>query len=400
MSTRRTFLQTAALSAAVTSLSSLRTVAAQTSSLQSASSPALTRKGIIDLHSHWIGPTVVEILKKRTTAPFYTTNVKGELVLVTKGTGPTGKERPLSAAWLDIDSRLSHLDEAGIQHQVLAWAGATYDGQISPEDAKPIWKGQNNDAAAVVKKYPSRFSGLATLPTSDPVAAAEELNRAHTELGLSGAILPLDAFISLDGARALAPLFAVAQKHHSHIFIHRGVASKTVPGETTEVGATNTYFGLAAYDGPNERPKPVAGDNAIARSTLITNTHLAAGVITLALSDFLDAYPDVTVQIAMIGGSIPFVAEQIQFIEENSGLPDTTQRLRRLYYDTGFSGRTPRNITFAAKVFGAERIVFGSDFGAMSSIVPWVEAVEQVDLPSHEKELIFTGNAKRILARS
>jgi predicted TIM-barrel fold metal-dependent hydrolase len=102
----------------------------------------------------------------------------------------------------------------------------------------------------------------------------------------------------------------------------------------------------------------------------------------------------------MIGGSIPFVAEQIQFIEENSGQPDTTQRLRRLYYDTGFSGRGPRNIAFAAKVFGAERIVFGSDFGAMSSIVPWVAAVEQVELPSHEKELIFAGNAKRILARS
>jgi len=400
MSTRRTFLQTAALSAAATSLSSLRATAAQAPALQSASSPALKRAGIIDLHSHWIGPTVVELLKKRTTAPFYTTNEKGELILVTRGTHPTGKERPQSSSWLDIDSRLSHLDEAGIAHQVIAWAGATYDGQISPEDAKPIWKGQNNDISAIIRKYPSRFSGLATLPTSDPVAAAAELDRAHTELGLRGAILPLDAFISLEGARTLAPIFAVAQKHRSHIFIHRGVASTAVPGEFAESGATNTYFGLAVPEEPNGRPKAVVGDDTTARSTLIMNTHLAAGVITLALSDFLDAYPDVTVQIAMIGGSIPFVAEQIQFIEENSGQPDTTQRLRRLYYDTGFSGRAPRNIAFAAKVFGAERIVFGSDFGAMSSILPWVAAVEQVELPSHEKELIFAGNAKRILARS
>jgi predicted TIM-barrel fold metal-dependent hydrolase len=251
-----------------------------------------------------------------------------------------------------------------------------------------------------VKKYPNRFSGLATLPTSDPVAAAAELDRALTELGLSGATLPLDAFISLEGARALAPIFAVAQKHRSHIYVHRGAASTTIPGETTEVGASNSYFGLAVSEGPNERPKPVAGDDTIARSALVTSTHLAAGVITLALSDFLDAYPDVTVQIAMIGGSIPFVAEQIQFNEEAAGQPDTSQRLRRLYYDTGSFGRGSHNIAHTVKVFGAERVVFGSDNGPQGSILPYVEAVERAEVTSHDKDLIFAGNVKRIFERS
>jgi predicted TIM-barrel fold metal-dependent hydrolase len=394
MSSRRQFLVSATLGAAAARLSNISAAFGQTSP-----DKRIARTGIIDTHAHWTGPTVIALLKKRTAAPFYVANEKGELILVARGTHPTGKERPQSASWFDIDARLSHLDEAGVHRQVLSWTGATYDGQIAPEDAKPFWKAQNDDTGAAVRKYPARFSGLATLPTSDPVAAAAELERAHTELGLAGATLPLDAFIRLDGARTLAPIFAVAQKHRSHIFVHRGIASSTIPGETAEVGATNSYFGLEASDGPNERPRHVPGDDTIARAALISSTHLATGVITLALSDFLDQYPDVTVQIAMIGGSIPFVAEQIQFAQEAAGQADTTQRLRRLYYDTGQFGRGPHNIAHTAKVFGADRILFGSDNGPQSSIVPYVEAVERTELTPSEKDLIFAGNAKAIFER-
>jgi predicted TIM-barrel fold metal-dependent hydrolase len=395
MSTRRQFLQSAALSAASLGLTPVPAVA----SLSSSSSSTVTRKDIIDTHAHWIGPTVVELLKKRTTAPFYTTNEKGELILVTQGSHPTGREHPQSAAWFDLDTRLSSLDEAGVQRQLLSWTGATYEGVLSPEEAKPFWSGQNNDLGAVIKKYPDRYSGLASLPTSDPAAAAVELDRAHTQLGLSGATLPLDAFISLEGARALAPVFEVAQKHRSHIFVHRGQASSSIPGETSEVGTTNSYFGLATFRGMERPPNSVSGDDIIARAALITSTHLACGVITLALSDFLNPYPEVTVQIAMIGGSISFVAEQIAFAQRAAGQPDTTQRLRRLYYDTGQFGRGPHNIASAAKVFGADRIVFGSDYGAQSSIVPYVQAVEEAEVTPQEKAQIFAGNARPLLER-
>ncbi len=106
-----------------------------------------------------------------------------------------------------------------------------------------------------------------------------------------------------------------------------------------------------------------------------------------------------TVQIAMIGGSIPFVAEQIQFAQEAAGQPDTTLRLRRLYYDTGQFGRGPHNIAHTAKVFGTERIVFGSDYGPQGSIVPYVQAVEQTEVSKADKDRIFTGNAKGIFEK-
>src|SRR5258706_2718024 len=189
MATRRAFLQTAALGLAGSAFA------------QPASSASL-----VDFHAHWIGPGVVELLGQRTSP-----------------------RPPQGQGWFDIEARLRQMDQNNVQRQVLSYVGAAYDGVLAPDEARPLWRAQNDDLAALVKKYPSRFPGLATLPTANLAWAAEELQRAHQELGLIGATLPLDAFISLAGAKMLAPVFAVAQKHRSHIFVHRGGRERRHP---------------------------------------------------------------------------------------------------------------------------------------------------------------------------
>ena len=331
--------------------------------------------GIIDFHGHWVGPTVVNLLNARSSP-----------------------RAPQGAAWFDLEARLRNMDEVGVERQVLGWVGAAFDGVLAPADARPMWRAQNDDIAAVVRKYPARFSGLATVPTANIAWAAEELERAHRDLGLIGAVLPLDAFVSLEGARALGPVFAVAQKYRSHIFVHRGTASPEIPGQHAEAGAVNPYFGLPGPGPAATRPAGVAGDNPSARTLLITATHLATGVVTLALTDFLDAYPDVTVQVAMMGGAISYVAEQIQMAADEAGSPIPAKRFRSVYLDTGQSGRGPRGIALAVKVFGADRILFGSDSGPTPSIGPTVESVEQAAITAAERDLIFSGNGHRLLA--
>src|SRR5439155_16016397 len=139
-----------------------------------------------DCHAHWVGPHVVELLGARSSP-----------------------RPPQGAGRFDIDARLREMDAAGVQRQVLSWVGGSFDGAIPPGEARPLWRAQNDDVAAIVKTHPARFSGLASLPTANVAWAAEELERAHGELGLIGAVLPLDAFMTLAGARALAPIFDV-----------------------------------------------------------------------------------------------------------------------------------------------------------------------------------------------
>lgn len=330
---------------------------------------------IVDFHAHWIGPRVVEQLRGRATPRL-----------------------PQGAAWVDVDARLKDMDANGVARQVLAWVGGSFDGVLPAADARPLWRAQNDDLSALVRAHPSRFSALASLPTANVAWAAEELERAHSALGLIGAVLPLDAFVSLAGARALAPIFAVAQKRRSHIFVHRGAASADVPGQQPETGAVNPYFGLAMPGPAGARPQPPAGDNVSARALLATATHLASGVVTLAFTDFLDAYPDVTVQVAMMGGAISYVAEQIQMAADEAGSPLPAHRLKRIYLDTGQSGRGPRGIALAAKVFGADRILFGTDSGPTATVAPTIASVKQADITAADKALIFSGNARRLLA--
>jgi len=365
--TRRRFLRTAGFGLSAAALAPIREVGARTAR-QTAPAPA-----IVDWHAHWVGPRVVELLGAR-DAP----------------------RPPQGAGWFDIDARLRDMDANNVRRQVLAWVGGAFDGALPPAEARPLWRAQNDDLAALVRKHPARFSALASLPTANVAWAAEELRRAHGELGLIGAVLPLDAFVGLAGARALAPIFEVAQQHRSHIFVHRGAAGADVPGQQPETGAVNPYFGLpAAAAARGQAPQ---GDNVSARTLLATATHLASGVITLAFTDFLDAYPDVTVQVAMMGGAISYVTEHVQMAAEEGGSPLPANQLKKVYLDTGQSGRAPRGIALAARVFGADRILFGTDSGPVATIGPTIASVKRAEISDAEKALIFSGNARRLLS--
>jgi len=408
MHTRRQFIRAAALGAAAAGtlpglLRGQTSPGAKPESYGNGDSepPQAVNRQIVDFHNHWITPREIELLSRRTEAPRIIVGADGQKIQVSKaaGTYPAGTH-PLSEAQYDVESRIRHLDKAGVHHQVVSTAGASYDGVIPPDEARPIWRAHNEDLAELVRKYPDRFSALASLPTGNPQWAAEELDRAHRELGLIGATLPVDAFVSLEGARSLAPVFEVAQKHGSHIFVHRGAAGLNVPGQHPELGDdTNHYFGLPRGIDPSRlHESAVPGDNANARYTLATTTHLAIATITLALTDFLDPYPDVSVQVLMLGGSISFVAEQVGLSARREGGPNPADRLRRIYVDTGPYSKSPRGIALAAKVFGADRVLFGSDFGAQPELSTFIAAVQGARLSPEEKDLIFTGNGRRLLA--
>jgi predicted TIM-barrel fold metal-dependent hydrolase len=368
--TRRRFLRTAALGISAAATPHL------TRGLVSDAHAQAPSPSIVDWHAHWVGPHVVELLNAR-----------------------PGPRPPQGAGWVDIEARLRDMDANGVQRQVIAWVGGAFDGALPAADARPLWRAQNDDVAALVRTYPRRFSGLASLPTANVAWAADELRRAHHDLGLIGAVLPLDAFVSLQGARALAPVFDAAQSLGSHIFVHRGAASADIPGQQPETGTVNPYFGLApAATGGSTRPPVPPGDNVSARTLLATATHLASGVITLAFTDFLDAYPAVTVQVAMMGGAISYVTEQVELAAEETGAPLPAQRLTRVYLDTGQSGRGPRGIALAAKVFGADRILFGSDSGPVATLAPTIASVKRAEISAADLELILSGNARRLLA--
>jgi predicted TIM-barrel fold metal-dependent hydrolase len=334
---------------------------------------------LVDWHSHFVSNAEIKLFTARPKAPRLIIGADGIARLQNVDTASAaGGISDFSAS--DIGARIRHLDKNGIQRQLLTHTVALgLDATIPLEELKPLFRAFNDELAGVVHQHPERFIGVAALPSADPQWAAEELTRAHRDLGFIGGSLPLNAFSTLEGARTLAPLFAAAQKHRSHFFVHRAPANSAVPGQP---------------------PVIIPGDTEYARWALISNSHLAAGGITLGLTDFLDPYPDVSVQIIMLAGFLPYLVDSIVPAAQKAGVKDPLAKLRRLYIDPGPYSRIGDWVELACSKIGADRILFGSDYGVgggdRGDIGPALATLDQA-LSPQQRELIYVENSRALL---
>ena len=84
--------------------------------------------------------------------------------------------------------RVEAMDVAGID--VLILSVVTPGAQALPaREAVALARDANDEATSAVRVHPDRFRAFATLPTSDPQAAAVELERCATQLGHVGAMV-------------------------------------------------------------------------------------------------------------------------------------------------------------------------------------------------------------------
>ena len=157
---------------------------------------------------------------------------------------------------------------------------------------------------------------------------------------------------------------------------------------------------LFIHPGPLDVPAQPAGRSLHHHAwqrwiVLGTQARLAQAMVTLNLSGYLEPYEDVSVQVADLGGTIPFLIERMDEVARLDNEPLPSSRMRRCYVDTASMG--PRAIETAVACFGAERLVFGSDCpifdaGAMRT------ALQQARLDDDARAAITGGNAGRLLA--
>jgi len=348
-----------------------------TASASSESLPVL-----VDWHSHVITPGELRFLAGRTHAPRVFTDSQGRTVFENATTVSAAAGKPAPATASDLATRIRHLDANNVQRQLLTYTVALgYDATLPAEELRPFFRILNDDLSEIIRQHPGRFLGVAAVPTSDPAWAAQELARAHQELGLIGIAVPLNAFATLESARTQAPLFAAAQKFRSHVFVHRAPASPGLPGQPPLIVPTD--FG------------PV-------RWSVISNTHLVNGAITLGLTDFLDPYPDVTVQVIMLGGFFPYLIDSIVAAGRHLGIRDPLARLRRIYLEPGpYSSTNGEWVALAAAKFGADRILFGTDYGvgggtSTDRLGPSIASLDRALTPA-QRQLIYVDNTRALL---
>ncbi len=273
--------------------------------------------------------------------------------------------------------RLKEMDAAGIDIQVLSH-GAPSTQRLDPETAVTLATRVNDRLADTVATQPDRFAGFAALPTADPKAAADELERTVTKLGFKGAMIHgLTNGVFFDD-RQFWPIYERAQALDVPLYIHPAIPHAAV---------VDAYYKEYIEDFP-----------ALLNAAWGFTVETATAGIRIVLSGVLDAYPDVKIILGHLGEGLPFLLWRIDHALSRPGNKPLSFRdaFSEHFYITTSGNFSDPALLCSIQELGVDRILFSVDYPFVPNDpgTAWMEALH---LSNEDKEKILSGNAKRLL---
>ncbi len=278
--------------------------------------------------------------------------------------------------------RIADMDEAGIDIQVLS--AVTPGAQNLPGGEGVAFARKLNDRVAeeVVAVYPDRFRAFATLPLSEPQAAADELERSVREHGFVGCMSygPIEGRF-LDHAD-FASLLARAEALGVPIYIHPNWPSPRV---------MEVY-----YDG--------LGDPLVSKILggpgYGWHQEIALHCLRLIVAGTFDRFPGLQIVVGHMGEGLPFwywrVGEDLDRIARDR----LHKPVQRYFHDNLWITTSAffRNelLALALATMGEDRIMFSVDY-PMASAKAGADWLHAVDLSRATREKIAHLNARRLL---
>lgn len=279
---------------------------------------------------------------------------------------------------LDLgELRLREMDEAGIDVQVLSH-GAPGTQKMDPETAVRMTQQTNDRLHTFIKTNPKRFAALGILPTPNPAAAAEELERVVTRLGFKGAMIH-----GLTNGRFIDdpqfwPIFERAQALDVPIYIH-----PSLPSPAVAAAYYNDY---------------VAQFPEILGPALGFTVEAATQGVRLVLSGLFKKYPRLKIILGHLGEGIPFLLWRI---DQSLSRPGNSAGSFRATFSEHFYLTTSGNFSDTALAcsvaeMGIDRILFSVDWPFISNELG-TRWLEKAALSAGDKAKVFGDNAKKLL---
>ena len=285
---------------------------------------------------------------------------------------------PIRERLLDVGAeRLAEMDGAGIDVQVLSH-GAPATQNLDPDSAAEIARGVNDRLAGIVAADPDRFQGFAALPTPDPAAAADELDRCVGELGFKGAMvhgLTHGAFLD---EKRFWPIFERAAALGVPLYMHPSIPHEDV---------IQAYY--ADYIG--EFPGLLTAGWGFTVET-------ATQGIRLVLSGVFESCPDLKIILGHLGEGLPFLLWRIDqaLSRTETRLDSFRETFREHFYITTSGNFSDPALLCSAMEMGTDRILFSVDYPFVASRdgTAWME---RIPFSTEDRRKILHGNAERLL---
>jgi len=235
------------------------------------------------------------------------------------------------------DELIDSMDKAGIDISVIANYGWT---------THELCVETNDYILESIARYPDRLVGFCAVQPNSLEAAITEIERcARGGIKGVGELRPDMHLFDFRDGEIIEPLIEAVRKHKLILLTH---ASEPV-----------------GHDYPGK------------------------GSITPdVLYPFITSFPDLTIVCAHWGGGLPFYAL----------MPEVKEAMRNVFFDTAASSflYTPQVYSQVIQLVGADRILFGTDYPLLAQS-RLLEEINSANLPEEVRELILSGNARRLL---
>lgn len=251
----------------------------------------------------------------------------------------------------ELSARFEQLDQAGIERQILSVT------PVAPHfrdrrSAVTAARFSNREYAGLVNAHPQRFAAFASLPLPHIAESLIELEFALDQLGLVGATVTTDILGLPLSDPGFAELFSALNERATVLYIHPS---------------------------GRDAQSPLIRDQRMRWSTGAPIEDTIA-VADLLLSGFPSRYPRLKIIASHLGGALPMILQRLDRQQpwESPQTPELPSiGARRLWFDTVAHG--DRDVlALAAKKFGPERLLLGTDFPYQSGTA-FIEAASFIN---------------------
>lgn len=242
--------------------------------------------------------------------------------------------------------RIADMDATGIDMHILSLTSPGVQ-VFDAATAVTLARDSNDQLAAAIAKYPTRFAGLAAVAPQNPRAAAKELERGVRTLGLKGAILNSHTLGEYLDDPKFWELFAAAEALEVPVYLHPNSPSAGLIQPLLQRGLDGALYGFGVD----------------------TGMHLLA----LITSGLFDRFPKLRLVVGHLGEALPFWLFRLDYMHRATvaskryAFMKPLQRkvsdyMRENVYVTSSGMAWAPAIQFCQQVLGEDRVMYAMDY--------------------------------------
>ncbi|MCC6937856.1 MAG: amidohydrolase [Flavobacteriales bacterium] len=276
--------------------------------------------------------------------------------------------REVQANCWDPQVRIGECDAQHVQVQVLSTVPVMFSYWAKPQDTLDLSMFLNDHIADIVRKWPTRFVGLGTLPMQEPEMAIKELERCK-RIGLVGIQVGTHINGMNLGEPRLLQVFEACQELDMAVFVH--------PWDMMGTERMDKYWMPWLVGMPVE-----------------TTT----AIVSMIFSGLFERLPNLRVAFAHGGGSFPATLGRIEHgflmrpdlcAVDNNVNP--REYLGRFWIDSLV--HDPAILKVVVDQFGANRVAMGTDYPFPLGELEPGQLINSMPYDAATKEMLLSGAA-------